>query len=267
MLLFLSLVVVAIISTYVLVFHISHGLVVGAIFVFWIAIMMGITFGLVSRYQKQMGDVLALQEASVSALVDLAEMHDKNVTGAHLNRLGFYAEILAEDLGLPIDLQQNIVSTISLHDIGKVGIPDQILNKPGPLDYTEWELVQQHPERGYAVLQSLTQDMNMVDPKIIQYLVTAQEIALSHHERWDGSGYPQGLKGEEIPISARVAAVCDVYDSLRSPRPYKRPFSHQEAVAIINSGRGTHFDPNLIDSFMRTAHHFATVWEQYGEST
>lgn len=264
----LSLPISGISCTYLFLSLEYHGLTMVAIFLLWaVIVMVSIAYILYSRYQQQMADILILQRASVSALVDLAEMHDKDITGAHLHRLGFYAEILTKDLGLPEELQDNIVKTIALHDIGKVAIPDQILNKPGPLDYGEWALVQKHPERGYKVLQAITKDMNIADPEIIQYLITAQEITLSHHERWDGSGYPQGLKGEEIPISARIAAVCDVYDSLRSPRPYKRPFSHQEAVSIINSGKGTHFDPKLVDSFMRMAHHFAVVWDQYGEAS
>lgn len=267
-LIFIFFLIIAILCTYLFLSLEYHGLTTVAIFLLWaVIIIVGIAYMLFSRYQQQMADILILQQASVSALVDLAEMHDKDVTGAHLHRLGFYAEILTQDLGLPVELQKNIIKTIALHDIGKIAIPDQILNKPGPLDYSEWEIVQKHPERGYKVLQSITEDIAVSDPEIIQYLITAQEITLSHHERWDGSGYPQGLKGEEIPISARIAAVCDVYDSLRSSRPYKRPFSHQEAVAIINSGKGTHFDPKLVDSFMRMAHHFAVVWEQHGEAT
>ncbi len=217
------------------------------------------------RQQAEFVEMLQVQQASMSALVDLAQLRDEEVTGRHLNRLGFYAAILTKELGLPPDLQENIAKTIALHDIGKVAVPDYILNKPGPLNQEEWALIQQHPLTGASVLDSITADINVSNTKIADYLTIAREIALNHHEKWDGSGYPQGLSGEDIPLSARIAAVCDVYDSLRSARPYKRSFSHREAVEIIRSGRGTHFDPHLVDAFERLAPRFASIWDTHGE--
>lgn len=250
---------------YALSFHVTERVFFILAFVAWNLVVLGFVHDRFSCYQQQLNDMQCLQQASVSALVNLAQMRDDAVTGSHLHRLSFYAEILAEDLNLPLEAKKNIVQTIALHDIGKVAVPDGVLNKPGPLDSQEWIMIQRHPQMGAAVLESITRDLTIADPKVLQYLITAQEIALSHHERWDGSGYPQGLQGEKIPFSARLAAVCDVYDSLRSPRPYKRPFSHEEAVVIINGGKGTHFDPKLVDSFLRLAHRFAEVWEEYGE--
>lgn len=217
------------------------------------------------RQREKIEEMLQIQQASMSALVDLAQLRDEAVTGRHLNRLGFYARILTRELSLDENLQNNIVKTIALHDIGKIAIPDYILNKPGPLNQEEWALIQQHPLTGASVLDSITADINVSNPKIADYLTIAREIALNHHEKWDGSGYPQGLQGEEIPLSARIAAVCDVYDSLRSVRPYKRSFSHKEAVEIIRSGKGTHFDPYLVDAFLRLAPCFANIWDTYGE--
>lgn len=219
----------------------------------------------IDSYQKQFSELLHLQKASVAALVDLARMRDEEVMGPHLNRLSFYAEILAEDLGLSPELKENIMKTIALHDIGKVAVPDSILGKPGPLDQEEWALIRRHPLTGASVLDSITKEVDISNRQVAQYLVTAREITLNHHEKWDGSGYPKGLQGESIPLSARLAAVCDVYDSLRSARPYKRAFSHQEALEIIKSGRGSHFDPQLVDSFERLAPRFAAIWEKHGE--
>ncbi|NLJ81014.1 MAG: HD domain-containing protein [Firmicutes bacterium] len=218
-------------------------------------------------YQQRLQELLHLQEASIGALVELAQMRDEEVTGRHLNRLPFYAQVLAEDLGLNPEFKENIVKTIALHDIGKVAVPDSILKKPGPLNREEWIRIRRHPLAGAAVLDAISEELDGSNRQVAEYLATAQEIALNHHEKWDGSGYPQGLEGRAIPLSARVAAVCDVYDSLRSTRPYKRGFSHEEAVEIIRSGRGTHFDPRLIDSFERLAGRFEAIWEKHGEQT
>lgn len=217
------------------------------------------------RHRAELEAVLTLQRASVSALVDLAQMRDHGVTGSHMHRLTYYADVLCADLDLSPELRDIIARTISLHDIGKVGVPDRILNKPGPLTADEWAMIKQHPLAGAMVLDSITEDLTITNPEALDFLNIAKEIALYHHEKWDGSGYPMGLKGEEIPLSARIAALCDVYDSLRSPRPYKRPFTHEEAVAIVKSGKGTHFDPELVQRFLRLADHFAAIWNEHGE--
>ncbi len=263
-LLSLPLVIVGLLSSYI-VFQHTQQLTLSLLLILWMSTLFGTILYQNHHYQRQLGKMLELQQASVSALVDLARSRDDEVTGSHLHRLGFYAEILAQDLGLSEELKENIIKTIALHDIGKVAVPDHILNKPGPLDATEWAIIQQHPLVGAAVLESIPSDLAVADPSFMNYLDTAKEIALCHHEKWDGSGYPHGLKGEEIPFSARLAAICDVYDSLRSPRPYKKSFTHEEAVVIITSGKGTHFDPQLVNSFTRLAHRFDQVWDEQGE--
>lgn len=217
------------------------------------------------RYQAQLAELAQLQQASVSALVDLTEMRDKEVTGRHLDRLGYYADLLCSHLKLDDELRENIVETIALHDIGKVAVPDSILKKPGSLDPEEWVVMKKHPIHGAEILDSIAEKVSITDPTVLNYLQTAREIILHHHEKYDGSGYPYGLAGDEIPLSARVAAICDVYDSLRSVRPYKEPFSHEKAVEIIRQGKGTHFDPILTTAFEKLASEFAAVWDQYGE--
>ncbi|MGD9093384.1 MAG: HD-GYP domain-containing protein, partial [Anaerolineales bacterium] len=124
-----------------------------------------------------------------------------------------------------------------LHDIGKMGIPDEILLKEGPLSEEEWEIMRKHPQYAYEML------------KEINYLHPALEIPYSHHERWDGSGYPQGLKGDEIPLTARIFAVVDVWDALSSDRPYREALAYNEVMRIIRDGSGTHFDPQVVDKF------------------
>ncbi len=243
----------------------TRGLAPAGIFLIWSGAVGIFVYYLNRQHRAELSAALELQRASISALVDLAQMRDYDVTGSHLNRLGYYADILGTDLNLSTETKENIIKTIALHDIGKVGVPDRILNKPGPLNAEEWDIIKEHPLAGAMVLDAITKDLAKTDAKTLDYLNTAKEIALYHHEKWDGSGYPMGLKGEEIPLSARIAAVCDVYDSLRSPRPYKKPFTHEEAVAIIRSGKGSHFDPELVRCFLRLAEQFAAIWNEHGE--
>ncbi|NLM25534.1 MAG: HD domain-containing protein [Firmicutes bacterium] len=217
-------------------------------------------------YQEQFSELSQVNQASLHALVDLAELRDSDVTGKHLNRLEHYAKILTEHLELDEELASNIMKTIALHDIGKVAVPDYILNKPGPLNDEEWKIMKEHPIRGAYILDSIHQQVKITNRAVSNYLKTAREIVLHHHEKYDGSGYPYGLKGKNIPLSARIAAICDVYDSLRSKRPYKPAYTHEEAVDIIAQGRGSHFDPELVDAFMQLADKFDQTWEQYGTS-
>jgi HD-GYP domain-containing protein (c-di-GMP phosphodiesterase class II) len=218
------------------------------------------------RHRTQLAEVSQLQQASISALVDLTEKRNKDVMGEHLGRLGHYAHLLCSHLGLDNELQEHIVETIALHDIGKVAVPDSILKKPAGLDPKEWQIMKTHPIQGAEILDSIMTKASTASRNTYNYLKTARNIILYHHERYDGSGYPYGLAADAIPICARVAAICDVYDSLRSPRPYKKPFSHEKAVQIILQGKGTHFDPTLVEAFEELTHEFAAVWNQYGEN-
>ena len=149
-----------------------------------------------------------------------------------------------------------------LHDIGKVGIPDRVLLKPGQFDAEEWRIMQQHPLLGYEALQRANVEANTRSG----FLDVAKDIVLSHHEKWDGTGYPQGLQGESIPMAARLMAVADVYDALISRRIYKDAMPHAQAVSILLRGRSSHFDPDVIDAFERIQDEFHAIAQQYADS-
>ena len=168
------------------------------------------------------------------------ELRDSHTSG-HNHRLGRYCQIIAQEMGLGPDVCEQIYQAAALHDVGKIGVPDEILNKPGPLTHEERLLIQQHVELGASLLASGKHPLMRL----------AHAIALTHHECWDGSGYPRGLKGAEIPLEGRIAAVCDMFDALMSARPYKRPWTLEETVAEIARHRGTRFDPEVIDAFER----------------
>lgn len=214
-------------------------------------------------------DLRAIKDVTIVALASLAETRD-NETGGHIRRTQHYVRVLAESLrGHPrfaasltpeaIDLIQR---SAPLHDIGKVGIPDSVLLKPGPLTPREFELMKTHTTLGYDAIKAAERVMGHTDRSFLRF---AREIALTHHERWDGSGYPQGLAGEAIPVPGRLMAVADVYDALISERIYKRAMSHAEAVRTIADGRGTHFDPDVVDAFLGAAESFREVAETYGD--
>ncbi|MFW5500571.1 MULTISPECIES: HD-GYP domain-containing protein [unclassified Maridesulfovibrio] len=182
-----------------------------------------------------------LDEAHVETIHHLcaaAEYKDEE-TADHLVRMAEYSRILAEKIGLDAETVQLIHTSSPMHDIGKIGIPDSILLKPGKLTAEEWEVMKSHAVIGGNILSMGSSD----------YIGMGSVIALSHHEKWDGSGYPSGLSGEDIPLPGRICAVADVFDALTSKRPYKEPFSVEKSLEIMKEGRGTHFDPKLIDLF------------------
>ncbi|MEM7350274.1 MAG: HD domain-containing phosphohydrolase [Acidobacteriota bacterium] len=199
---------------------------------------------------------------SESAAVDQAALHrwsravlgHDHETAEHLGRISHLAALVATHHGLSRSDVELIRAAATLHDIGKIAIAESILNKPGPLDAAEWELVKQHPVIGAELL----------DGALSPLLCCAQEIALSHHERWDGSGYPHGLRGAAIPLSARIVMLCDQYDALRSIRPYKPSFDHPTACQILLHGdertRPEHFDPRLLALFERIHPRLEALW-------
>jgi len=176
----------------------------------------------------------------VIRLISAAAFRD-NETGAHIRRIGLYSSAMARDLGWPIDAVADIQMAASMHDVGKIGIPDRVLRKPGALTKEELELIREHTVIGARMLSGSD----------VPLLRMAEQIALAHHERWDGSGYPSGMAGEEIPESARIVSVADVYDALVHDRVYKSAFSEEAAVAIMLKERGKHFDPAILDCFLR----------------
>lgn len=210
-----------------------------------------------------------LQDVTMVAMGSLAETRDPE-TGNHIRRTQHYMKLLAEYLKdhprfrhlLSPETITNLFKSAPLHDIGKVGVPDHILLKPGPLTAEEFHEMKKHPSYGRdavaAAEQSITQSTS--------FLQFAKEIAYSHHEKWDGSGYPEGLKGDDIPFSARLMAIADVYDALINRRVYKPPFSHDQSVTIIREGRGSHFDPDVCDAFLALAPSFHQIAQEFSDA-
>jgi len=210
------------------------------------------------------------QRVSIRALALLAETRAPE-TGNHILRTQGYVHQLAIALRrhprFSAILTQRYIDTLSrsapLHDIGKVGIPDHILLKPGALTAPEWEIMKTHARLGSDAIDRAEQDIS----KPLEFLSVAKEIARWHHEKWDGSGYPDGLAGDAIPISARVMAVADVFDALISARVYKLSMTYEEAREIIASGRGTHFDPDMVDAFLGSFDDFVAIARRYRDGS
>jgi putative two-component system response regulator len=205
---------------------------------------------------KQM---LRFQEAAFKGILNLAESADPDTTGRHLERLSSYAAVLLEDMKINPTEKENIISAIPFHDIGKVGIPNNILQKPGKLTDAEFEIVKQHPIIGGEIFENI--ERSIIEEDLRQMIKTVKELIYFHHERPDGKGYPLGLKGDEIPFAAKVAALCDVYDALSSKRPYKDPIPHEQCVEIIKAGRGTQFDEKIVDQFLNVHEKFKEIAE------
>ena len=203
--------------------------------------------------ESRVSEVFRLQEATIRVMVSLAEFRDE-CTGNHIRRAQDYVRLLADylsrqprDAGFLMPEQIDRIAKASpLHDIGKIAIPDHILLKPGRHTPEEFAIMQTHSVKGESMLLRSLHEMGG-DNAMLRF---ACQIARSHHERWDGGGYPDGLAGEAIPLAARLMAVADVYDALRSRRPYKKAFDHAEAVDIIVQGKGSHFDPLLVEAFL-----------------
>jgi putative two-component system response regulator len=213
--------------------------------------------------------ILALESRDlvIFAMAKLAEFRDKD-TGTHLERMREYSRILADELSqwpkyssvIDGDYVQLIYLTSPLHDIGKVGIPDSVLLKPGKLTPQEFELMKQHTFIGGNTLRAVAEGSPTA-----QFLVMAQDIAMTHHERFDGSGYPYGLAGGEIPLCGRIVALADVYDAMRSKRVYKEAMNHETARDTIVAETGKHFDPDVMQAFLNREAEFIAVADQFEE--
>jgi putative two-component system response regulator len=210
---------------------------------------------LAKEVERATGDIVGREEETIDRLVRAAEYRDRT-TGAHIQRVARFAERLARELGLSADDQRLIRLAAPMHDVGKVATPDGILLKPAALTPEERRTVQQHVVEGHDILRESSS-------KLLQL---AAEIALSHHERWDGAGYPHGLSGDSIPLSGRIVAVCDVYDALVSVRPYKKAWSFVDSAHYIESGSGTQFDPMVVAAFKAVAHDFVTITHEYPDN-
>ena len=215
-----------------------------------------------SEVERRVNEVLHLQEASIRVMVSLAEFRDE-CTGNHIRRTQNYVRLLADHLSLQardrdfltLEHIDQITKASPLHDIGKIAIPDNILLKPGKHTAEEFEIMKTHSAKGEGMLTRTRRELG--EDNLMLHFAT--QIARSHHERWDGSGYPDGMQGEAIPLAARLMAVADVYDALRSRRPYKAPFTHADAAALIMRESGRHFDPALVEAFAALEGEFEKV--------
>jgi putative two-component system response regulator len=199
-------------------------------------------------------EIAEREHETISRLMRALEYRD-NDTGMHVVRMGHYARLLGEAMGLPAEEQDLLLRATPMHDVGKVSTPDNVLLKPGKLDPAEWSVMQQHASAGHDILAGSAS-------KVLQM---AAQIALCHHEHWDGSGYPQGLRGDAIPLSARICAVSDVFDALMSERPYKRPWRLEDALALIAREGGKHFDPVVAQWFLRSQREVTAILHRFAD--
>ena len=223
-----------------------------------------------AEVERRTAEVVAIQDVTIHAMASLAETRDSD-TGNHIRRTKHYVRLLAEKLRSHprfehfLGDERNIdmlYKSAPLHDIGKVGVPDRILLKPGRFDSDEMEIMKTHTTLGRDAILQAERELGLEMP----FLLHAKEIAYCHQEKWDGSGYPQGLAGEDIPISARLMAVADVYDALISKRVYKDGMSHEDALKIMSEGSGSHFDPDVIAAFLELQAEFQEVAVRYADS-
>jgi len=213
------------------------------------------------------------QDVTIYGLASLAETRD-NETGGHIKRTQHYVRVLAEQLMakpkfrdyLDDDTTDMIFKSAPLHDIGKVGVPDNILLKPGKLDDIEFSVMKKHTSYGHeALLRAEEAFGEEAQFGHRSFLSIAREIAYNHHEKWDGTGYPEGIGGDEITIPGRLMALADVYDALICKRVYKPPFTHEKSFEIILEGKGKHFDPDVVDAFVETEDIFRQIAKDYSD--
>jgi putative two-component system response regulator len=194
---------------------------------------------LAEEVRKATRQIIAREQETIFCLARAAEYRDPE-TGSHIMRMAHYSRHIARMLGLPVEQQELLLEAAPMHDIGKVGTPDLILLKPGKLTDAEFFIMKQHAQIGYEVLNTSSSNL----------LKVAAEIALSHHEKYDGSGYPRALAGEAIPLFGRIVAVADVFDALTSERPYKNAWNVEQASQLVRDGSGKHFDPVCVNAFL-----------------
>jgi len=194
---------------------------------------------LAEKVAEATSEILDREHEMITRLSRAAEFRDPE-TGAHIHRMSNYSQLIAKQLGLPQVELEVILRAAPMHDVGKIAIPDNILLKPGKLDAAEWEIMKTHAEKGWEILRGSRSSL----------LDVAAEIAYSHHEKFDGSGYPRGLVGENIPLYGRIVAVADVFDALTTERPYKKAWAVEDAMDFLFSNAGTHFDPLCVAAFI-----------------
>jgi putative two-component system response regulator len=222
---------------------------------------------LLGNYRKELESEVALRTEELKSALEMiksasldtiyrlsvASEYKDDETGAHIKRMSRYSAAVARRMGFDETMVETILYAAPMHDLGKIGIPDRILTKPSKLDTVEWEIMKQHTVIGTNILKGSD----------AEFIKMGETIALHHHEKWDGSGYPDNLKGAEIPIVSRIATIADVFDALTSKRHYKEPFSVEKSLAIVWEGRGCHFDPEVVDAFFAIKDEILTIKKQY----
>lgn len=203
---------------------------------------------------KATEDLLQREHETLNILAKTAEFKDPE-TGSHVARVAYYSKMLAREYGLNSSEQELVFHASPFHDLGKVGIPDNILLKPGRLDEDEFNFMKTHSTIGYEILKNSKS----------KYLQVGAEIALTHHEKWDGTGYPSGLKGENISIFGRIVAVADVFDALTSHRPYKKAWSFDDAISFLEEQKANHFDPTLVEHFINNIDEVREIFNTHQE--
>jgi len=200
-------------------------------------------------------DELRLTRLQIVQRLGMAAEYKDNETGLHVIRMSHFSKVLALAVGYSEAAAEELLNAAPMHDVGKIGIPDAVLRKPGKLDEQEWAVMRQHVEIGAQIIGEHPSGL----------LRTAQRIALTHHEKWDGSGYPNGLSGEDIPLEGRIVAIADVFDALTSVRPYKAAWSVEDAVALLQKESGRHFDPQLVELFIQQLPAILEIKERWAE--
>jgi len=229
------------------------------------------------QVQLRTQELVRSRQEAIHCLARAGEYRDDD-TGHHVTRVGRYSALIADELGFPKSAIELIEQAAQLHDVGKIGIPDAILHKPGKLEPHEFELIQEHCGIGRKIINPLSHEesirlkshtsvgLQIMGSTSSPVLKLAAVIAASHHEKWDGSGYPKGLAGNAIPIEGRIVAVADVFDALSSARPYKKAFPLEKCLSILQEGRGKHFDPRVLDAFLKRLDEAVDIREHYQES-
>lgn len=228
------------------------------------------------QVRKRTAELAASRQQIIHCLARAGEFHDDD-TGHHVIRVGLYAGVIGRALGHNEKWVKLVEQAAQLHDIGKIGVPDSVLLKPGKLDPGEYDLIKRHCDFGTSIIQPMSSGQfhlyqshagigsQLLDIDGYPIMEMAATIAQTHHEKWDGSGYPQGLAGKEIPIEGRITAVADVYDALSSERPYKPAFPMEKCLKILMEGRGSHFDPDVLEAFFDSIDQIISIQIRYAD--
>jgi len=211
---------------------------------------------LLTRLVEEKTEQLSETRLQIIQRLGHAAEYKDNETGLHVIRMSHYSKIIAKGLGLSDSFCQLLLQAAPMHDVGKIGIPDAVLLKPCKLDANEWSLMRTHPEMGAKIIGEHSDEL----------LEMARIIALTHHEKWNGTGYPRNISGKEIPMAARIVAVTDVFDALTTERPYKKAWEVDKAVNLIKEEAGSHFDPSIVDVFLECLPDILKIKEQYEEA-